>query len=73
MATRWDFIYDDQIADAYITAFIFCEILQQVLFEELIIWTTEPVLLPRVMFGKHRGSAWNEVPVDYLALSQTLM
>jgi exodeoxyribonuclease X len=24
------------------------------------------VLLPRVLFGKYRGSAWTEVPVDYL-------
>jgi exodeoxyribonuclease X len=29
-------------------------------------WTNEPVLLPNVTFGKHRGQAWTDVPVDYL-------
>jgi exodeoxyribonuclease X len=29
-------------------------------------WTNEPVLLPKVTFGKHRGQAWTDVPVDYL-------
>ncbi len=55
------------LPDAYVTAFILRELMQQASFEDLIAWTTVPVLLPRVMFGKHRGSAWNEVPVDYLA------
>ena len=35
--------------------------------EELIAWTGEPALLPRVTFGQHRGCGWDEVPPDYLA------
>ncbi len=34
--------------------------------EELITWTREPVLLPRIGFGQYRGCAWNDVPLDYL-------
>jgi hypothetical protein len=29
-------------------------------------WTIEPELPPRVMFGKHFGKSWPEVPEDYL-------
>ena len=25
-----------------------------------------PVLLPRITFGKHRGKGWKDVPLDYL-------
>jgi len=55
------------LPDAYVTAFLLLELLELSTMEELIAWTTEPVLLPRVMFGKHRGVPWSEVPVDYLA------
>jgi exodeoxyribonuclease X len=55
------------LPDAYVTAFVLRELLQVASLEDLIAWTREPVLLPRVMFGKHRGCAWSEVPVDYLA------
>ena len=55
------------LPDAYVTAFILRELLEMASVEELIAWTKEPVLLPRVMFGKHRGVPWSEVPSDYLA------
>jgi hypothetical protein len=28
--------------------------------------TNEPVLLPKVTFGKYRGQNWTDVPPDYL-------
>ena len=34
--------------------------------EQLISWTLEPKLLPKLPFGKHRGLPWAEVPIDYL-------
>jgi exodeoxyribonuclease X len=55
------------LPDAYVTAFLLREILELVTVEELIALTREPALLPRVTFGRYRGSNWEEVPVDYLA------
>ena len=53
------------LPDAYVTALILCELLNQATVENLIAWTTEPALLPRITFGRHRGSSWSEVPQDY--------
>jgi len=50
--------------DAYVTAFLLCELATIV---KLIAWTGEPVLLPRITFGRYRGNNWDEVPADYLA------
>ena len=55
------------LPDAYVTAFILRELLELATKEELIAWTGEPALLPRVTFGQHRGRGWDEVPLDYLA------
>jgi exodeoxyribonuclease X len=55
------------LPDAYVTAFLLRELLELATVEELVAWTTEPVLLTKVAFGKHRGMAWSEVPPDYLA------
>lgn len=52
--------------DAYVTAHLLREILKNASIEDLIRWTNEPVLLPKVPFGKHRGRAWTDVPPDYL-------
>lgn len=54
--------------DAYVTANIL-----KALFaagatgKEMIAWTKEPKLLPRVNFGKHKGDAWDKIPASYLA------
>lgn len=34
--------------------------------QRLVDMTQEPVLLRKVRFGKHQGSLWSEVPLDYL-------
>ena len=52
--------------DAYVTAFILRELLKVVRVEDLIAWTKEPVLLPRITFGRYRGRSWADVPKDYL-------
>ena len=52
--------------DAYVTGFLLRELLERASLEELIEWTINPVLLPRITFGKHRGSDWKDVPLDYL-------
>jgi len=54
------------LPDAYVTAHLSREIIKHASMEDLIRWTNEPVLLPRVTFGKHRGQSWADVPPDYL-------
>jgi exodeoxyribonuclease X len=55
------------LPDAYVTAFILRELLRVASVEQLAAWTSEPILLPKVTFGKHKGRNWSEVPPDYLA------
>lgn len=52
--------------DAWVTAHLLTELLKEAPVEAMIAWTSEPKLLPKVPFGKHRGSSWPDVPVDYL-------
>lgn len=53
--------------DAYVTAWILASLLEAGTDpEEMIRWSSGPALLPRVTFGKHRGSRWEDVPTDYL-------
>ena len=54
------------LPDAYVTAFTLRELLKRATFAELVAWSAEPALLPRVTFGKHKGAAWGAVPPDYL-------
>ncbi len=52
--------------DAWVTAYVLVELLKRASVEDMILWTKEPKLMPTVPFGKHRGSAWSEAPLDYL-------
>jgi len=52
--------------DAYVTGHILVELLKHATVAQLIEWTKEPRLLPRITFGKHKGKAWGEPPTDYL-------
>ena len=45
---------------------IFRELLKLASVDDPIMWSQQPVLLPRVCFGKHKGLAWSELPIDYL-------
>lgn len=53
-------------ADAYVTAWILMRLLDQVAIDDLLSWTNEPRLYPRLTFGKYRSLKWAEVPEDYL-------
>lgn len=54
------------LPDAYVTAHILREQLRNASIDDLIRWSAEPALLPTIRFGKHRGTPFSEVPVDYL-------
>lgn len=56
------------LPDTYVTAAILVELLTRggATFADLVAWTAEPRLMPKVTFGKHRGKKWGEVPYDYL-------
>lgn len=53
--------------DAYVTACILVRALNLATVDDMAKWTAEPSLLPRVTFGKHRNSAWADLPTDYLS------
>lgn len=54
--------------DAYVTAHILRHaLISGVSAEDMIKWSAEPSLLPRVTFGKHRNQAWSSLPSDYLS------
>jgi len=53
--------------DAYVIAFLLRALLERASFDDLVRWTDEPALLPRLTFGKHRGLPWDQVPPDYLS------
>ena len=52
--------------DAWVTAHILVDLLKETSIEQMIAWTKEPRLMPTIPFGKHRGIAWSEAPLDYL-------
>jgi exodeoxyribonuclease X len=54
--------------DAYLGAALMVRILQEnrVSIDDMVRWSGGPALLPRVNFGKHKGSKWEDVPTDYL-------
>ena len=54
------------LPDAYVTALILSDLLRDVTVDDMVQWTKEPSLLPRVTFGKHRGKKWSDLPFDYL-------
>lgn len=55
--------------DAYVTAHIFARMLVAEgdnRLKRMQTWTNQPGLLPKILFGKHRGSTWDVPPADYL-------
>jgi exodeoxyribonuclease X len=53
--------------DSYVTGFILLEALKLASVEDMIAWSSQPSLLPRVTFGKHRNQEWSALPPDYLS------
>ena len=54
------------LPDCHVTALILIKALSLASIEQLITWSAEPPLLPRLPMGKHFGKPWSEVPTDYL-------
>jgi exodeoxyribonuclease X len=52
--------------DAYVTAFHLRDMLNHVSLEQLLAWSAEPGLLPRVPSGSDRGKSWDRVSDDAL-------
>lgn len=54
--------------DAYLGAALLIRILKEnrASIEDMVRWSDGPALLPRLNFGKHKGSKWEDVPTDYL-------
>lgn len=54
--------------DTYVTAHLLAKIIEErhATLEQLVRWSSGPPLLPKITFGKHKGSKWEDVPSDYL-------
>lgn len=54
------------LPDAYVTAHHLRDMLNVASLEQLLAWSAEPGLLPRVPTGAHRGKAWDQLDGDAL-------
>lgn len=52
--------------DAYVTAYLLKHLLAHASVEDMIAWTAEPALMPRMPIGKQRGAKWSEVDEGFL-------
>ena len=53
--------------DAYVTAFHLRDMLNEASLAQLVAWSNEPGLLPRVRYGPDRGKEWREITEESLA------
>ena len=53
--------------DAYVTAFHLRDLLNAASLEDLLAWSAEPGLLPRVPAGPYRGKSWDLLPIEALS------
>ncbi len=53
--------------DAYVTAHLLMAMLRETTGAQMVAWTKLPVLQPRITFGKHRDTEWEDAPADYLS------
>lgn len=52
--------------DSFVTAHILCALLKDHEFDELLKISGEPVVLRKMLFGKHKGKFFEDIPHDYL-------
>ena len=52
--------------DTIVTAAIFNHFRNLGTVNQMAQWTANPIVLPRVTFGKHKGLTWDKVPFGYL-------
>ncbi len=62
----WDQQAHSAKHDTEVTYQIFLKLKEKCTIDQMIEWSALPAILPKIMFGKHRGSKWSEVPTDYL-------
>jgi exodeoxyribonuclease X len=55
------------LPDAIVTGYILREALKVTSAEQMIAWSKEPPIFPRITFGKYRGEKWSDAPPDYLS------
>lgn len=53
--------------DAYVTAFTLREMLKKASLADLIAWSNEPAILPKITFGKYAGKKYSEVDTGFLS------
>ena len=53
-------------ADAYLGALILRRQFMAVGGKQVVQWTRDPAILPRVTFGKHKGAQWRDLPDSYI-------
>ena len=54
------------LPDAYVTAHVLIHLLKERSISDLVGISTEPALLRKFGFGKHKGTLFSEAPADYL-------
>ncbi|MFT4253084.1 MAG: exonuclease domain-containing protein [Caulobacter sp.] len=54
--------------DAYVTAHHLRDMLNEASLDQLLAWSAEPGLLPRVPTGAHRGKSWDQLDGEALLL-----
>lgn len=52
--------------DAYVTSHILARLLKKHPLAELLEWSSEVAMPPRINFGMHKGKKWVDAPIDYL-------
>jgi exodeoxyribonuclease X len=52
--------------DAYVTAFILAKLAEHASIEQMIAWTAQPALFPKINFGMHAGTKWTDLDHGYL-------
>lgn len=52
--------------DAKVTMLLFNELCGHVTISQMIEWTEQPALLPKMPMGKYFGQKWRDIPYDYL-------
>lgn len=54
------------LPDCYVAGHVFMRLTFEATIEEMISWSAEPALYPRVPFGMHRGKTWPDLPRSYI-------
>ena len=54
------------LPDAYVTGHVLIRLLRERSIAELVQISSEPALLRKISFGKHKGKLFSEAPADYL-------